>query len=82
MKAAAIRALRTFVQGFIGVALLIVVPALNSIVQAVASGGEVEIDVNFWQGAAIACVAGGVIGLISFIQNITEDTTGTAIGPK
>ena len=66
MNDAAKRALRTFAQGFVGVLALIAIPALNNIVQAVAGGGEVEVDVNFWQGILIAAVAGGVIALISF----------------
>ena len=82
MRDAVTRAFRTFVQGFIGVLVLIAVPALNALVQGVAGGGEVDVDVNFWQSAAIAAVAGGVIALISFIHNELEDTTGTTLGPK
>lgn len=55
------------------------IPALNSLISSVASGGEVEIDVNIWQGIAIAAVAGGLIALISFGQNAVEDKTGKAL---
>ena len=76
MKDAAIRAARTFAQGFLAVLALIAVPALNSLVQSVAAGGEIEIDVNFWGAVGIAAVAGGAVALISFLQNALEDKTG------
>jgi hypothetical protein len=75
MTDAAKRALRTFIQGFLGVLALIAVPALNDLVQAVAGGGEVEIDVNVWRGILLAAVAGGIIALISWAQNTLENTT-------
>lgn len=73
------RALRTFLQGFVGVLALIAIPALNNLVSAVAGGGEVEFDVNFWQGVAVAAVAGGIIALVSWAQNEIEDTSGKAV---
>ena len=76
MQDAIKRALRTFVQGFIGVLALIAVPILNTIVQTVAGGGDVIFDVNMWQGVGVAAVAGGIIALISFLQNAFEDSTG------
>lgn len=82
MRDAAKRALRTFVQGFVGVLAVIAIPALNQLVQAVASGGEVAIDVNLWQGILIAAVAGGVIALISWAQNLLEATTHRTVLPK
>ena len=82
MSDAAKRAFRTFVQGAVGVLVLIAVPALNDMVQSIAAGGEVDIDVNFWQGVAVAVVAGGVIALISFLQNFFEDQTHTKTLPK
>lgn len=71
------RAARTFLQGFFGVLALIAVPILNQIIQTVAGGGEVVIDVNVWRSIGIAAVAGGVIALIAFLQNILEDKTGS-----
>lgn len=82
MKDAAIRAARTFAQGFLAVLALVAVPALNSLIQSVAGGGDVEIDVNFWGAVGIAAVAGGAVALISFLQNALEDTTGQHILPK
>lgn len=82
MRDAVIRAARTFFQGFLGVLVLIAVPQLNSIINAVSGGGTVEFDVNVWQSIGVAAVAGGVIALISFIQNELEDASGKSIGPK
>lgn len=79
---AARRALRTFVQGFIGVLILVAIPALNELVGSVGTGGEVRIDVNFWREVLIAAVAGGVIALVSFVQNELEQATGTDVLPK
>lgn len=76
------RALRTFVQGFIGVLALLAIPILNSLIQAVAGGGTVEIDVDVWQSIGIAAVAGGVIALISWAQNELEAKTGKDLLPK
>lgn len=73
------RAIRTFFQGFLAVLALIAVPALNSLIQAVASGGDVELDMKLWQGVLVAAVAGGLIALISFGQNAIEEKTGKAI---
>lgn len=77
-----IRAGRTFVQGFIGILALIAVPVLNDLVQTVAAGGVVEIDVNVWQSIGIAGIAGGVVALIALGQNWIEETRGKSIGPK
>ena len=71
------RAARTFLQGSIGVLVLIAVPILNQLIQAVAGGGEVVIDVNVWRSIGIAAIAGGVIALIAFLQNVLEDKTGS-----
>jgi hypothetical protein len=71
------RAARTFLQGVVGVLVLLAVPALNQVIQAVASGGEVVIDVDLWRSIGIAALAGGVIATISFVQNVLEDKTGS-----
>ena len=71
------RAVRTFLQGTIGVLVLIAVPILNQIIQAVAGGGEVVFDVDIWRSIAIAAIAGGVIALIAFLQNLLEDKAGS-----
>jgi len=72
------RAVRTFFQGAIGVLVLIAVPVLHQLIQAAASGGEVVIDVDLWQSIGIAALAGGVIALIAFLQNVLEDRAGSA----
>ncbi len=72
------RAVRTFFQGAIGVLVLLAVPVLNQLIQAVAADGEVVIDVDLWQSIAIAALAGGVIALIALLQNVFEDRTGSA----
>ncbi len=72
------RAARTFFQGMTGVLVLIAVPVLNQLIQAVAAGGDVVIDVDLWQSIGIAAVAGGVIALIAFLQNLLEDRTQSA----
>lgn len=71
------RAVRTFFQGAIGVLVLIAVPVLNQLIQAVGAGGAVVIDVDLWQSIGIAALAGGVIALIAFLQNALEDKTGS-----
>ena len=76
------RALRTFFQGFVATLALLAIPALNNLVQSVAGGGDVEIDVNLWQGIGVAAVAGGTVALISWAQNALEEKTGTPVLPK
>ena len=70
------RAVRTFLQGFLGVLALLAVPILNDIISNVGSGGTVELDPTLWRSVAIAAVAGGVIALISWGQNWLEDAAG------
>ncbi len=69
------RGVRSFFQGFIGVAVLLVIPALTTLITSVGSGGTVDIDPTFWRSMGIAAVAGGVIALVSFAQNALEDNT-------
>ena len=76
------RAVRTFAQGFVGVLAIMLVPFLTSMVSGAASGGDVDIDVNFLGKVGIAAVAGGVIALVAFAQNVLEAKTGTDLLPK
>lgn len=69
------RAIRTFVQGALGVAALLFVPFLQSLINAAAGNGEVDVDANALQKILIAVVAGGVIALITWGQNLFEDKT-------
>jgi hypothetical protein len=71
------RAARTFFQGVIGVLVLLAIPVLNQLIQSVAGGGEVTIDLDLWRSIGIAAVAGGVIALITFLQNALVDRTGS-----
>ena len=70
-----IRAARTFFQGFVGVLVLCAVGPLNELVTGVVSGDgyDAKIDLNLWRNIALACIAGGVIALIAFAQNMLED---------
>jgi len=70
------RSARTFFQGFIGVLILLAVPALNQIVTSVGSGGTAVIDVPFWRNVGIAAVAGGGTALVASLQNFAEDKAG------
>lgn len=63
------RALRTFVQAFIGV-LFVQVAAL------VADLDDGEIDWNLWKRVALSALAAGFVALVTFIHNWLEDNTG------
>ncbi len=73
------RAIRTFVQGSVGVAALLLVPFLQSLINAAAGNGEVDVDANALQKILIAVVAGGAIALIAWVQNLVEDWKGKAL---
>lgn len=71
------RAARTFFQGMIGVLMLIAIPLLHQMIQSVADGEPATIDLDVWQSIGLAAVAGGVIALIAFLQNMLEDRSGS-----
>ena len=82
MKAAAIRAIRTFLQAFIGTFAVLAVPFLTNMITAAGDAeGYLRIDVTALGNAAIAGVIAGVIALISFLQNALEDNTSISV-PK
>jgi hypothetical protein len=62
-----VRAVRTFVQSFIGIFLALIV-----------SGNATSTvpDFTFLKTTALAAAWGGFIALLSFIQNALEDSTG------
>lgn len=62
------RALRTFVQAFIGV-LLVQAAAL------IADLDDGEIDWNLWKRVALSALAAGFVAAVSYIQNALEDNT-------
>lgn len=76
MKDAAIRALRTFVQAFLGTFAVIFIPWATRLVRAISSAEPYELDFNTVESAAIAGALAAVIALVSFIQNELEDRTG------
>jgi len=62
------RTIRTFFQGFLGVFIFLGLPVLSTI-----AGGNTAIDLDFWKSVGIASSAGGVIAVVTAIQNILED---------
>lgn len=77
MSDAVRRAIRTFLDAFIGVWLLAAVPALNKLVQDLVSsdGNKVNIDLNFYRNVLLAAVVAGFIALLNFVKNWLEDNT-------
>jgi hypothetical protein len=67
------RAIRTFVQAFVGTLAVLAIPALTDLVRSISSAEPYEIDFRFWQGVVIAACASGVIALVSWLQNFLED---------
>lgn len=65
MSDAFYRALRTFFQGFLGVLIG------TGILSIIAADGAV--DWSILMKAVVSAVAGGVIAIVSFIQNTLED---------
>jgi hypothetical protein len=55
------RAIRTFVQAFVGTLAVLAIPALTDLVRSISSAEPYEIDFRFWQGVVIAACASGVI---------------------
>lgn len=70
----AVRAARTFIQALIGAFLA------TSVLQGVAS--DATVDGDALARAGISALAAGFIALLSFLQNLLEESTGRAIGPK
>ena len=76
MKAAAIRAIRTFLQSWLGTFAVLAIPMLTNLIKTAGDAeGYLRIDVTALGNAAIAGVIAGVIALISFLQNALEDNT-------
>lgn len=71
------RAIRTFLQAFIGTFILVAVPWATNIVTAIVKAEPYELNFDVLQSAGIAAVFAGAIALVSWIQNALEDTTGT-----
>jgi TRAP-type C4-dicarboxylate transport system permease small subunit len=70
------RALRTFLQAFIGTFSALAIPVLWKIIDlAGSSEGLVRIDVTLIGNALIAGCIAGIIALVSYVQNLLEDKT-------
>lgn len=78
------RAARTFLQAFVGVMVVMLIPWLLGLVEAAgeSDGRIVAIDVNFFGNVLIAGIAAGVVALVSFLHNVLEDNTPVQILPK
>lgn len=68
-------AAKTFVQAFIGVLFLLVVPQLANWYTVVAGGGTVDIDIKWWANVIISAVGAGVAALISAAWNSLKGPT-------
>ena len=75
MSDAVRRAVRTFLQAFIGTFVLLAVPWMTSIVAAITSAQPYELNFDVLQSAGIAGVFSGAIALVAWIQNALEDKT-------
>lgn len=62
-------AAKTFLQSFVGILSLLLVPVLMNWSTIVGEGGVIEIDGGFFVQVLIAAVGGGIASLISFVQN-------------
>jgi hypothetical protein len=82
MTEAAKRALRTFLQAFIGTFVLVAVPWASGIVTAIVKAEPYELNFDVLQSAGIAGVFAAFIALLSWAQNALEDKTGTTVLPK
>lgn len=71
------RAIRTFIDAFVGVLAIALVPALNDLVQNAVSGdgSTIELDLNLYRNILLAACVAGVISLITLVKNWAEDNT-------
>lgn len=62
-------AAKTFLQAFLAVLALLLVPMLTSWTDAVSNGGAVTVDTDLIQNVLIAAVGAGIAALISLAWN-------------
>ena len=62
-------AAKTFLQSFVSILSLLLVPVLMNWSTIVGEGGVIEIDGGFFINVLIAAAGAGVAALISFAQN-------------
>ena len=68
-------AAKTFLQAFLGIMALIVVPHLGTWVTDVQSGGTVDVDLKWWANALLAATGAGIAALISVAWNWSKGPT-------
>lgn len=69
------RAIRTFIQAFIGAFVLFGLPVMQGILDAAKGGGEPAFDIDAWKRVLVICVVSGAIALVSWVMNELEDKT-------
>lgn len=62
-------AAKTFLQAFIGVLALLLVPTLTNWAVDLQQGGDIQIDANWFVKVLIAAVGAGIAALISGVWN-------------
>ena len=74
------RVRRTFIQGATGVFLITYVGPLMTLLTSltrIAPGEQLpDVDLTFWRNAVVAIFAGGVIAVVSLIQNMLNTWLG------
>lgn len=70
------RAARTFLQGFIGMIVLLGFPIAQSVINAATSGQPIDLDFNAWKTVLIASTFAGGMALVTLVHNLLEDKTG------
>ena len=69
------RAVRTFLQAFVGTFILLAVPWMTNIVVAITNAQPYELNFDVLQSAGIAGTFSGMIALVAWIQNQLEEKT-------
>lgn len=69
------RAIRSFVQGFLGMLILVGFPVAQNIINAVTNGEPFSIDLEAWKRILIAALFAGGMALVSLLMNLLEDKT-------
>lgn len=62
-------AAKTFAQAGLSILVLLLAPVLTQWATTVGSGGEIDIDVNFFAKVGIAALGGAIAALLSYLQN-------------
>ncbi|MCC6674116.1 MAG: hypothetical protein IT339_02895 [Thermomicrobiales bacterium] len=62
-------AVKTFLQAFLAILVLLAVPVLTGWAEAIGNGERIVIDVDFWLQVLIAATGAGIAALISLVWN-------------